>query len=104
VGLPEPVRLAGDGSWLLKVWAQPGAKKSEVAGIYQGCLKIRLGAPAVDNKANKALLRFVAASLALKQRQVTLKDGHASRQKTLLIESEHEPRWETMVPADARNQ
>ncbi|MGE4293280.1 MAG: DUF167 domain-containing protein [Desulfovibrio sp.] len=104
MGLPEPVSHVGDGAWLLRVWAQPGAKRDEVAGLYQGCLKIRLGAPAVDNKANKALVRFVASALALRQRQVTLRDGHASRQKTLLIESEQEPRWETMVPAGAEKQ
>lgn len=102
--LPEAVHQIGEGSWLLRVWAQPGAKKDAVAGLYQGRLKIRLAAPAVDNKANKALVKFVAASLALKQRQVTLQDGHSSRQKTLLIESEHEPRWETMVSDGASNQ
>lgn len=102
--LSEPVRKIGDGSWLLRVWVQPGAKKDGVVGLYQGCLKIRLGAPAVDNKANKALVRFVASILELKARQVTLQDGHASRQKTLLVESELEPRWDIVIPNGASNQ
>lgn len=97
----KPVQQIADDSWLLRVWAQPGAKREAVAGIYQGCVKIRLGAPAVDNKANKALIRFVASTLALRQRQVSLRDGHTSRRKTLLIESEHEPRWERVVPRAA---
>ncbi|MEF2144454.1 MAG: DUF167 domain-containing protein [Desulfovibrionaceae bacterium] len=101
---PEPVRPDGKGGWLMKVWVQPGAKKSELAGLYQGCVKVRLGAPAVDNKANKALVRFMAKVLGLKVRQVSLRDGQASRCKTLLIETEQEPRWENLVSVSADNQ
>ena len=95
---PEFLRESGRGEWLLSVWAQPGAKKDEIAEEYQGSVKIRLGAPAVDNKANKALTAFVAKSLGLKKRQVSLISGHASRKKTLRIESDTEPDWGPLIP------
>ena len=37
------------------VWVQPGAKKSAVVGTYQGRLKLKIQAPPVDGKANKAV-------------------------------------------------
>ena len=95
-GLPEYARAAA-GGWLLKVWVQPGAKKTELAGMYQGSLKIRLSAPAVDNKANTALVEYVAALLGLKKSQVTLESGHAARGKTLRVENEKMPEWPSVT-------
>ncbi len=56
-------------------------------------LKVRLQAPAVDNKANAALTTFVAKVLGLRPGQVSLESGHASRQKNLLLHTEEEPDW-----------
>ena len=87
------VTKVGDGWWVLDVWVQPGAKKTEMAGCYQKCLKIRLQAPAVDNKANKALVDFVAKQVGLKKSQVELASGHGSRKKRLNVFSAEEPDW-----------
>jgi uncharacterized protein (TIGR00251 family) len=54
-----------DGAIVLTVHLQPGAKRSEVAGEHGDALKIRLAAPAVDGRANAALLEFVAQRLGL---------------------------------------
>ena len=83
----------GVNAWFLMVWAQPGAKKDEVIGEHQGRVKIKLNAPAVDNKANKALLKFVARLLGLRQSRIELINGHTSRRKKLRIVSEREPNW-----------
>lgn len=91
--LPAYVRPSGAGGWLVRVWVQPGAKRSELAGMYQDSLKIRLAAPAVDNKANTALVEYVAALLGLKRSQVVLETGHASRGKTLRITNDAMPAW-----------
>jgi uncharacterized protein (TIGR00251 family) len=91
--LPEYVRQTGEGEWRMRVWVQPGAKKDELAGLHQGHLKIRLGAPAVDNKANQALLAFVAKLLGLRRSQVSLEAGQTSRQKTLCVRTMAAPVW-----------
>jgi uncharacterized protein len=96
--LPVYVRKTGEGEWRMRVWVQPGAKRDELAGLHQEHLKIRLGAPAVDNKANQALIAFVAGLLGLKRGQVSLETGHTSRQKTLRVEAGAEPVWPD--PAD----
>jgi len=91
--LPVYARSAGEGEWRIRVWVQPGAKRDELAGLHQDHLKIRLGAPAVDNKANQALVAFVAGLLGLKRSQVSLETGHSSRQKTLCLHTAAEPVW-----------
>ncbi len=87
------VEPAGPGQWRLRVWVQPGAKRSEAAGEYQGRLKLRIAAPAVDDKANQALVRFVSGILGLKSGQVSVEKGRTGRGKTLIIQSETEPVW-----------
>lgn len=90
---PVFARRTGDGQWVLRVWVQPGAKRTELAGLHQEYLKIRLQAPAVDNKANTALVNFVAGLFDLKRSQVTLDAGHTSRGKTLRLHTDAEPVW-----------
>jgi uncharacterized protein len=97
---PEYAAAGGPGQWRLEVWAQPGAKKSEAAGIYQGRLKLKLQAPAVDGKANEALLQLVAALLELKANQVRLISGLTGRRKTVLVQCENTPAWEKLTPGE----
>ena len=75
----------GDGRLTLTLHIQPGAKKTEVAGLYGDALKIRLAAPPVDGKANAALIEFVAARLGLARSAVSLKSGQTSRRKVLAV-------------------
>jgi len=79
------------------VWVQPGASRNEPSGSYQGCCKIKLSAPPVDNKANKALVVYVAELLGLRKSQVSLESGQTSRRKSLLIRTEDEPKWATVI-------
>lgn len=78
-------RTAADGRITLTLHIQPGAKKTECAGLHGDALKIRLAAPPVDGKANEALIRFVATTLGLSKSSVQLKSGQTSRHKVLEI-------------------
>ena len=91
--LPAYAAPASRGGWRLRVWVQPGAKRTQIAGMHVDCLKIRLQAPAVDNKANNALIEFVAVILGMRTSQVVMESGHASRQKNLLLNVEEKPDW-----------
>ena len=93
VDRPEYAGPVKGGGWRVSVWVQPGAKRTELAGLHGGYLKIRLQAPAVDNKANNALTAFVAGVLGIKAPQVAIESGHGSRQKNLLVYTEEEPDW-----------
>ncbi|HRE18783.1 MAG TPA: DUF167 family protein [Rhodocyclaceae bacterium] len=76
-------RLAADGSALLHLHIQPGAKTSEVVGLHGEALKLRLAAPPVDGKANAALLTFLAEQLGVAKSSLELLRGETSRQKTV---------------------
>ena len=91
------LRQAADGEVTLTLHIQPGAKKSEIAGLYGDALKIRLAAPPVDGKANEALIRFIAETLGLPKAAVSLKSGQTSRQKVIEIESVTAERLATLL-------
>lgn len=90
---PEYIVAAGNGEWKLLVRVQPGAKKNELVGTHQNRLKLKIAAPAVDNKANKALVSYIAGLLGLRKSQVSLAAGATSRDKTLAIISSCTPDW-----------
>ncbi len=92
-GLPYYATQTGPGEYRVDVWVQPGAKRSEIAGEYQGRLKVRVAAPANDNKANKALAAYLAGLLGLRAAQVEVASGHASRSKTLVVRAQTTLPW-----------
>ena len=69
----------------LVLHVQPGAKRSEVAGLHGNALKIRLAAPPIEGRANEALLRFIAERFNVPLRNVELKQGAQSRHKRVEV-------------------
>ncbi len=69
----------------LTLHVQPGAKRSELAGLHGEALKIRLAAPPVEGRANEALLKFIAKLFDVPLRQVELRQGGQSRHKVVAI-------------------
>lgn len=74
---------AGGVSFLVRV--QPRASRDEIAGEWQGALRIRLAAPPVDDRANEALRRFLAARLNVSIAAVRIAAGERSRTKRIEI-------------------
>ncbi|ARM34783.1 YggU family protein [Legionella longbeachae] len=72
---------------ILYLYVQPGAKKSEIVGMHEGVLKIRLNAPPIEGRANKELLKYVAQLFKVPPSQVVLKRGDKSRHKVLLVKN-----------------
>ncbi len=91
--------LAGDGSAVLALHIQPGARKTEVAGLHGEALKIRLAAPPVDGKANAALLAFLAGACGVPKSAVSLISGETSRSKRVRIVGADAPALEALASA-----
>ncbi len=70
---------------VLTVHVQPNAKLSAVAGCHGDALKIRIAAPAVDGKANAALIDFLHQWFNLPMANITIKRGASSRRKIIEI-------------------
>ena len=64
---------------------QPNAKRTEIAGLHGGRLKVRIAAPAVEGKANELLVGFLADTFDLPGGQVMIRRGSHGRTKTVEI-------------------
>ena len=69
----------------IQLHVQPGASKSEVAGLHGERMRLRIQSPPVDGRANEAVLDWIAAQLGVPRRTVTLVRGAKSREKTVEI-------------------
>jgi uncharacterized protein len=88
-----------DGVVVLSVHAQPGAKRTEVQGLHGDALKIRVAAPALEDRANAALIEFISERLGIARRDVTLVSGAKSREKRFEIRASFDP---AMLLKDSR--
>lgn len=76
---------AGRESTMLTVHVQPGAKRTEIVGLYGDALKVRVAGPAVDGRANALLVQFIAERFGVPASAVTLRQGASSRRKLLEV-------------------
>lgn len=69
----------------LKIKVIPRASRNEIAGFRGDSLLVRLKAPPLEGKANKALIEFLSGELDLKKNKVELLQGDKSRNKVVAI-------------------
>ena len=69
----------------LTVKAVPRAAKSEIAGVDDDWLRVRVKAPPVDGKANEALVKFFAGFFGVPKGAVALVSGDTARLKRVRI-------------------
>jgi uncharacterized protein len=65
----------------LRLRVSPGAARAAVVGRHGEGWKIRVAAPAEGGRANDAVVRLLAETLALPRASVTLVSGHGGRDK-----------------------
>lgn len=70
---------------VLELHVQPGARRTEVAGLHGGRLKIRLAARAFEGRANEELVRFLSEVLGTPKRSVVIEAGERSRAKRVAV-------------------
>lgn len=84
--MKPPAAPQTSASCTIAIKAIPNAPRSEVIGWLGDALKVKVHAPAVEGRANEALCEFLADSLELPRRAVTVLRGDTSRQKVLRID------------------
>jgi uncharacterized protein (TIGR00251 family) len=75
--LPEGVRIA--------VQIMPNAKKTDVIGVLDDALKIRLQAQPIEGRANDALIRYIADRLGVPRSAVVITHGLTNKRKILEV-------------------
>jgi uncharacterized protein (TIGR00251 family) len=83
--VPEIAENVAAGTVSFQVRVQPRASRNEIVGTLDGSLKIRLQAPAVEHRANEALVEFLAHLLKTPKSAVRILGGERSRTKRIEI-------------------
>ena len=79
LALPAGVRLA--------VQITPNTKKTEVIGVLDDALKLKLQAQPIEGKANEALIKYLAAALSVPRSAVTITHGLTNKRKLIEVQS-----------------
>jgi hypothetical protein len=74
-----------DGALIFSVRVVPRASKSQLAGLFEGALRVRVAAPPVDGAANEELIRLLARALKVPARAVEISGGHTGRLKQVRV-------------------
>jgi uncharacterized protein (TIGR00251 family) len=69
----------------LKVRLQPRATRNGIDGLHGDALKVKVTAPPVEGRANKAVKKLLAEQLGLSPSQIEIIAGERSREKVLRI-------------------
>ena len=64
----------------------PRARKTELAGIRDEALIVRVAAPPVEGAANDAVVEYLAAVLHLARRAIHIAAGERGRRKRIVID------------------
>ncbi len=81
------IQKADDGV-IFRVKVQPGAVKNEIVEVQGDALKIKISAPPVKGKANRALVDLLAEQLGVKRSEVEIIGGHTSKIKKIKVVGE----------------
>lgn len=81
------LREAAAGLCVLTLAVQPNARQTEIVGLLEGALRVKLAAPPIDGQANVALTAWLAKELGLAKRAVRLRRGAVARHKQVEIDA-----------------
>lgn len=81
-----PAHAGGVSACTLELKTIPNATRDQLVGWLGDVLKVKVRAPALEGRANDALLDFLAKQLGLPRRAVTLVRGDKSRHKVVRLD------------------
>ncbi len=85
------------GAVVFAVRVQPRASKDEIVGEMAGTIKIRLRAPALEDRANEALVEYLAGLLKRPKSAVRILSGGRSRTKRMEIQGVTQQQIEALL-------
>ncbi len=77
--------MADENFFLLKIRAIPNAKKTLVAGMLGDAVKIKVQAVPEGGRANKEIESFIAETLGVPKKNVSVQVGATSRDKLVRV-------------------
>lgn len=92
-----------NGEVAFAVRVAPRASRNAIEGEYNGALKVRLTAPPVDDQANEALCRLLAARLNVPVSAVRIVAGEKNRNKRVAVTGVSKAQIEALATAGCAN-
>lgn len=83
------LRTEKNGGVIVDVHVMPNAPQTQIQGLHDNALRVRLKAPPVDGKANLALQAWLAKTLGIPRSAVELVRGDTARRKQLRVAADH---------------
>lgn len=84
----------------LTIRVTPRASKTEIGGILEdGTLRVRVAAPPVEGKANKALIKFLSEILGVRKNKIEIVAGERGLDKIISIVGLPAPEAEAKINA-----
>ncbi len=81
----------------VEIYVQPNSSKSELAGVFDQRIKIKLKSPPVENAANEEVIEFFKKLLGVSKSQIQLISGEKSRRKKVLISGMTQKEFESKI-------
>jgi hypothetical protein len=96
------LRVEKTGAVIVDIHVMPNAPRTQIQGLHDGALHLRLKAPPVDGKANLELVAWLARELKVPRAGVELIRGETARRKQLRVAQSSVPdaRWERLMISD----
>lgn len=70
---------------IIEVHIQPNSNENKILSREGNIFKIKIKAPAIENKANEELIKFLSKELGVGRGLITIKSGKASKKKLILV-------------------
>ena len=72
---------------IIKLRIAPNASKNEIIKSDDGSVKVKITAPPIDGKANKALVEYFSKIFKIPKSYIEIIKGETSKDKTILIKN-----------------
>jgi len=81
------------------VRVKPGASRTRVGGGYGDppALVVAVSAPAVDGRANDAVVLALADALEVRRAEISIVSGHTARSKVVAVDADVAERWAALL-------
>jgi len=70
---------------ILDIRVIPRASKTQIVGMHDGALKVRIAAPPVDGAANAELVKLLAKAFGVSKSSIEIISGETSKTKRIRI-------------------
>ena len=96
--LPELsfLRQEKNGDVIVDIHVIPNASRTQIDGLHDGALRVRLHAPPVDGKANLALVAWLSEMLKVPKSHIEVARGHTAKRKQLRVHAAASACWSAL--------